>query len=79
MHRSDNLLVTCTCFFIYENDPLNCVHATRVLILQCVMQPVIHISTEPYHERTNNVVSTRSKTNQAVQPQKIAGGWKFWI
>ena len=34
---------------------------------------------EPRHEKTNVLVSTRSDANQAVQPLKMARGWKFWI
>ena len=34
---------------------------------------------EPSREKTNNVVSDKSDTNQAVQAQKMARGWKFWI
>ena len=30
-------------------------------------------------EKTNNVVSDQSDTNQAVQPLEMARGWKFWI
>ena len=55
-------------------------------------------TTEPRHEKTNNVVSVqirhkpsrvmskptmwfpyRSNSNRAVQAQKMARGWKFWI
>ena len=34
------------------------------------------ILNEPCHEKTNNVVS---KQVRAVQAQKIARSWKFWI
>ena len=34
---------------------------------------------EPRHEKTNNVVSNKSDTNQSVQSQKMARSLKFWI
>ena len=33
----------------------------------------------PCHEKTNNVILDNSDTNQAVQAQKMARGWKFCI
>ena len=37
------------------------------------------VKNEPVHEKTNNLGSTRSNTNRAVQLQKMARGWTFWI
>ena len=34
---------------------------------------------EPRHEKTNNVVLNWSNTNRALQAQKTARSWKFWI
>ena len=39
---------------------------------------VIGKSFEPVREKTNNLGS-RSDTNRAVQSQKMARGWEFWI
>ena len=33
---------------------------------------------EPVHEKTNNLVLTRSDANRAVQSQMFRD-WKFWI
>ena len=33
---------------------------------------------EPHHEKNNSVVSNQVR-HRAVQAQKMARGWKFWI
>ena len=50
-----------------------------LLLLMIYSVKIKKLIIEPRHEKTNNVFPNRSDTNQAVQTQKIARGWKSWV
>ena len=61
---------------------LHCLHLTQKLDVRLILvYPAILnlLSCEPHHEKTCLGFLTRSDTNRAVQPQKIARGLKFRI
>ena len=71
LKRSDTVITLSCDSFLHAKSRFfqNTAHLYEDLILLIVEQP---------HEKTN-MFFNRSDTNQALQAQKMAGGWKFRI